>query len=593
MANVVHNLKVNGSTYPVGTVHYIAGTGTTAGTWLGTDNSITEYYDGLTIAYKIPIAGASTTTLNINGLGAKTVRRNTNNLTTHLPVNTVVILTYTTISGTGYWVWADYNSDTDTKVTQTAPAASSYTNWRPLVLGSSNNSTEGFTPSTVTDSTYTFSTITAQPSSGTIRATTFKGDLSGNSETATKLATARTIDGMSFNGTANIAHYGTCSTAAATAAKVVSLTGFTLDTGARIVVKFTVTNTASSPTLNVNSTGAKAIYYRGSAITAGYLAANRTYEFVYNGTQWDLVGDIDTNTNTNTSHGHSAGTGLTVSGSGGTSGTTTYSVNLDSTDSLGTIGTTSKLYAVGVDENGKLCVNVPWTDTNTTYTFNGAVSTIKDSNLTVDRALVSNSNGKVAVSDVTSTELSYLDGVTSNIQTQLDGKAASSHGNHVPATQTANNAKFLRNDNTWQTVTPANIGAASSSHTHSYLPLSGGTLTGDTTVTAGKCIQLDTLKLPTSSGGTTYGAGSNGQVLKSNGTTVYWASDSNTDTNVIQYYTTTDANYPLLFKYASGTTATTNVTSRGRYCNKVYVNASTGNLVANNIPATGLIWQSF
>ena len=64
----------------------------------------------------------------------------------------------------------------------------------------------------------------------------------------------------------------------------------------------------------------------------------------------------------------------------------------------------------------------------------------------------------------TATELNYCDGVTSNIQTQLNGKAASSHGNHVPATETANNAKFLRNDNTWQTVTPANIGAAASSH---------------------------------------------------------------------------------------------------------------------------------
>ena len=57
--------------------------------------------------------------------------------------------------------------------------------------------------------------------------------------------------------------------------------------------------------------------------------------------------------------------------------------------------------------------------------------------------------------------------------------AASSHGNHVPTTETANNARFLRNDNTWQTVTPANIGASASDHTHSYLPLSGGTLTGD------------------------------------------------------------------------------------------------------------------
>lgn len=62
------------------------------------------------------------------------------------------------------------------------------------------------------------------------------------------------------------------------------------------------------------------------------------------------------------------------------------------------------------------------TPTNTTYTFNGAVSTIKDTNLTANRALISNSDGKVAVSAVTSTELGYLDGVTSNVQTQLNAK---------------------------------------------------------------------------------------------------------------------------------------------------------------------------
>lgn len=92
--------------------------------------------------------------------------------------------------------------------------------------------------------------------------------------------------------------YGTCSTAAGTAAKTATIDGFSLYTGVTISVKFTVTNTASSPTLNVNSTGAKAIYYRGSAISAGYLAANRTYVFVYNGTQWEFIGDINTDNNT-------------------------------------------------------------------------------------------------------------------------------------------------------------------------------------------------------------------------------------------------------------------------------------------------------
>lgn len=52
----------------------------------------------------------------------------------------------------------------------------------------------------------------------------------------------------------------------------------------------------------------------------------------------------------------------------------------------------------------------------------GAASTITGSNLTANRALISDGSGKVAVSAVTSTELRYLDGVTSGIQGQLNGK---------------------------------------------------------------------------------------------------------------------------------------------------------------------------
>ena len=51
---------------------------------------------------------------------------------------------------------------------------------------------------------------------------------------------------------------------------------------------------------------------------------------------------------------------------------------------------------------------------------------VGNSTLTGSRALISDSNGKVSVSAVTSTELGYLDGVTSAIQTQLNGKASTS-----------------------------------------------------------------------------------------------------------------------------------------------------------------------
>ena len=54
----------------------------------------------------------------------------------------------------------------------------------------------------------------------------------------------------------------------------------------------------------------------------------------------------------------------------------------------------------------------------------GAVSSITTANLTGSRALASTAAGKLVVSDVTSTELGHLDGVTSSIQTQLGSKAA-------------------------------------------------------------------------------------------------------------------------------------------------------------------------
>lgn len=91
----------------------------------------------------------------------------------------------------------------------------------------------------------------------------------------------------------NTLPYNTCSTAAGTAAKTVDAGTFSLERGAMVVVKFTTTNTAANPTLNVSSTGAKAIYHNGTAITPGCLKENKVYQFTYNGTQWDLVGDVD------------------------------------------------------------------------------------------------------------------------------------------------------------------------------------------------------------------------------------------------------------------------------------------------------------
>lgn len=169
---------------------------------------------------------------------------------------------------------------------------------------------------------------------------------------AKQLETARKIDGVNFDGTTDITHYGTCSTAAGTAAKTVAVTGFNLVTGARVTVKFTVTNTAASPTLNVNGTGAKAIKYRDSTISTGYLAANRVYEFVYDGTDYLFMGDINTDTNTT----YKAGTGITI-GSGNainhTNSVTAGTVKGDDSKTLG-FGGTFKVPSITYDAQGHI-----------------------------------------------------------------------------------------------------------------------------------------------------------------------------------------------------------------------------------------------
>ena len=98
--------------------------------------------------------------------------------------------------------------------------------------------------------------------------------------------------------------YGTCTTAAGTAAKVVSCEGFTaaeLEEGTILLVTFSATNSGAvgSLTLNVNDTGAKKIQYinngiRGNLSSAGYLRADTTYPFIYDGTCWLVLINYNT-----------------------------------------------------------------------------------------------------------------------------------------------------------------------------------------------------------------------------------------------------------------------------------------------------------
>lgn len=89
-------------------------------------------------------------------------------------------------------------------------------------------------------------------------------------------------------------YYGTSATAAGTAAKVATVSnadGFVLVPGVQVAIKFTTANSASSPTLNVNSTGAKTMKYRGAAITSStyYWGANQVVTFIYDGEAWQTT----------------------------------------------------------------------------------------------------------------------------------------------------------------------------------------------------------------------------------------------------------------------------------------------------------------
>lgn len=90
--------------------------------------------------------------------------------------------------------------------------------------------------------------------------------------------------------------YGTCSTTASSAAKVVTCSGFDLQQGNIIGILFSTANTASLPTLNVNGTGAKSIYIGSSTPNAMTnvlkWVANTMVYFLFDGTYYRYITSV-------------------------------------------------------------------------------------------------------------------------------------------------------------------------------------------------------------------------------------------------------------------------------------------------------------
>ena len=206
------------------------------------------------------------------------------------------------------------------------------------------------------------------------------------------------------------------------------------------------------------------------------LAANTKYQLTAGGKSYIFTTPADTNT------WRPVGTGATDAAAGNH----THAISIATSTGTNQI-TLAHGGKYAITAGGQSYIFTMPADNNTTYSA-GTHLTLSGTTFNVT-ARNNTSNGPLGWTSstadnilITSNTLAYWNGAYQNTNSNLaycnrgafgtivtknaGDYALASHGNHVPATQTANNAIFLRNDNTWQTVTPANIGAATSSHNH-------------------------------------------------------------------------------------------------------------------------------
>lgn len=190
-----------------------------------------------------------------------------------------------------------------------------------------------------------------------------------------------------------------------------------------------------------------------------------------------------------TSHSHSVASG-SASGfmsaadkqklDGIAAGANKYTLPIASSTALGGVKIgykeSGKNYSVKLDDNNQAYVTVPWTDTtskdtNTTYTLtkNGSTITLEGSDGSSTAVNDDNTTYSLGSFGITATaaELNYVDGVTSNIQTQLNSKAASSH-NHSAANITSGTLSADR----IPTITDGKIQSVSASKITGTIPQS-------------------------------------------------------------------------------------------------------------------------
>ena len=125
---------------------------------------------------------------------------------------------------------------------------------------------------------------------------------------------------------------------------------------------------------------------------------------------------------------------------------------------------------------------------------------------------------------------------------------------------------------------------------NNYAALSGATFTGAVTINAGVNLKFNKIQAPTTSGGSTYGNGSSGQVLKSNGSTVYWAADNNSDSDNKTSSANTTSKIYLVGPTSQSSSGQTTYSNSSCYASGGYLYS---NGVKVDMSSVGVEWSTF
>lgn len=246
------------------------------------------------------------------------------------------------------------------------------------------------------------------------------------------------------------------------------------------------------PWTDNNTTYAQATSDKLGLVKIGYSATGKNYPVVLDGSGKMYVNVPWTDTNTTYSNMGAATSsaagkaGLVPAPAAGAQGkylrgdgtwqtppNTTYAKANTSTLGLVMIGyaENGKNYPVELDGSGKMFVNVPWTDTNTTY---GVVGANGSTGLVKNGSTVTSASGYTACPIVSGVPY-YKDTNTTYANMKAATASAAGAAGLVPAPAAGKQTSFLRGDGTWVVPTNTTYGLASTTANGLLRQLNGST----------------------------------------------------------------------------------------------------------------------